>query len=212
MFTGIIEELGRVQQIEPLGGGMRLTIAAQMAPTLRPDQSVAVNGVCLTVVSASAAHFEVVVVEETLRKTTLGSLKPGMPVNLERALQAGARLDGHFVQGHVDTMGEVLEVIPEATGRLYRIRFPEAFRMYVVPTGSIALDGISLTVARLEGDTLTVAIIPHTLAKTNVSTWQPGGRVNIEFDVLGKYVVAWLAQRWDPSLERLRSLFLSEGA
>jgi len=205
MFTGIIEEVGQIARVDPLGGGRRLTIRANFAGALRPDQSVAVNGVCLTVVAADAQTFTVEVVEETLRKTTLGRLTDGMPVNLERALPADGRLDGHFVQGHVDTTGEVVSVEVEETDRLYRIRFPRAFRPYLIPTGSIAIDGISLTVARLEEETLTVAIIPHTFQKTNVPTWQPGTPVNLEFDMIGKYVIGWLTHGRDPKAVALRS-------
>ncbi len=205
MFTGIIEEVGQIARIDPLKGGRRLTIRANFAGALRPDQSVAVNGVCLTVVATEAQTFTVEVVEETLRKTTLGRLTEGMPVNLERALPADGRLDGHFVQGHVDTTGEVVAVEEEATDRLYRIRFPRALRPYLIPTGSIAIDGISLTVARLEEETLTVAIIPHTFRKTNVPTWRPGTPVNLEFDMIGKYVIGWLTHGRDPKAAALRS-------
>lgn len=207
MFTGIIEEIGQIRRIEPLGEGRRLTIQANFAQALRPDQSVAVNGVCLTVVAADAQTFTVEVVEETLRKTTLGRLTEGTLVNLERALRADGRLDGHFVQGHVDTTGQVVAVEEEALDRLYRIRFPQTFRPYLIPTGSIAIDGISLTVARLEEETLTVAIIPHTFRKTNVSSWQPGTLVNLEFDMIGKYVVNWLRHGRDPKATTLRSSF-----
>lgn len=195
MFTGIIEEVGRVEAVEELGGGRRLTVAARMAPELRVDESVSVNGACQTVVQVDDRHFHVVAVEETLRKTTLGRLAPGDAVNLERAMRPTARLDGHIVQGHVDATGTVTAVEPEQTSRLYRVRFDHAFAALVIPVGSIAIDGISLTVARLDGDELTVAIIPHTLQKTNVSTWEPGTRVNLEFDMLGKYVVRWLSLR-----------------
>lgn len=205
VFTGIIEEVGHIARIEPLKGGRRLIVRAKFARALRPDQSVAVNGVCLTVVAADAQTFTVEVVEETLRKTTLGHLTEGQPVNLERALLANGRLDGHLVQGHVDTTGEIIGVEAEATGRLYHIRFPRSFRPYLIPTGSIAIDGISLTVARLAEETLTVAIIPHTFQKTNVSTWQPGTPVNLEFDMIGKYVIGWLTHGRDPKAVGLRS-------
>ncbi len=197
MFTGIIETLGRVVSVRDLGGGRRLTLAASFADELRVDQSVAVNGACQTVVAVGEGTFDVVAVEETLRKTTLGALRPGTRVNLERAMRPDARLDGHIVQGHVDATGEVVAVERLATSTLYRIRFDASFAPYVIPVGSIALDGISLTVARLEGDTLTVAVIPHTTALTNVDTWRPGTRVNMEFDMIGKYVVRWLSLRGD---------------
>ncbi len=195
MFTGIIEEVGKIAAVRDLGGARRLHVEAKMAPELRPDQSVAVNGVCQTVVAVEGMTFEVVAVEETLRKTTVGALTAGMPVNLERALQPTGRLDGHFVQGHVDATGTVAAVEKEQTNWLYRVRFEAQFAPYLIPVGSITLDGISLTVARLDERELTVAIIPHTYDHTNVPTWKPGTRVNIEFDMIGKYVVRWLARQ-----------------
>ena len=195
MFTGIIEEVGKIAAVRDLGGGRRLTIEAAMAPELRPDQSVSVNGVCQTVVAVEGGAFEVVAVEETLRKTTFGSLSAGRPVNLERAMQPTGRLDGHFVQGHVDATGAVTAIEKEQTNWLYRVRFDAQFAPYLIPIGSITLDGISLTVARLDETELTVAIIPHTYDHTIVSTWQPGTRVNLEFDMIGKYVVGFLARQ-----------------
>lgn len=196
MFTGIIEEVGRIAKVEDLGGGRRLAVEAAMAPELRVDQSVSINGACQTVVGvdAEAGTFDVVSIEETLRKTTLGALEVGDPVNLERALQPDGRLNGHFVQGHVDATGTVVGAEREATDKLYTIRFDEAFAPYLIPVGSVAVDGISLTVARLEENTFTVAIIPHTLEHTNVPTWAEGAEVNLEFDLIGKYVVRALAQ------------------
>ncbi len=195
MFTGIIEEVGTIAAVRDLGGGRRLSVEAKMAPELRPDQSVAVNGVCQTVVAVEGTTFEVVAVEETLRKTTFGALTAETPVNLERPLQPTGRLDGHFVQGHVDATGTVIAVEKEQTNGLYRVRFEAQFAPYLIPVGSITLDGISLTVARLDERELTVAIIPHTYDHTNVSTWKPGTRVNMEFDMIGKYVVRWLARQ-----------------
>ena len=195
MFTGIIEEVGKIAAMRDLGGGRRLSVEAKMAPELRPDQSVAVNGVCQTVVAVEGTTFDVVAVEETLRKTTFGALTAETPVNLERALQPTGRLDGHFVQGHVDATGTVIAVEKEQTNGLYRVRFEAQFTPYLIPVGSITLDGISLTVARLDERELTVAIIPQTYDHTNVPTWKPGTRVNIEFDMIGKYVVRWLARQ-----------------
>ena len=194
MFTGIIEEVGTVAAIEPLGSdrvGKRLTIKAEMASELEIDQSVSINGACQTVVDVNpdASTFAVDTIEETLRKTSFGYLDAGTPVNLERALQAGARLDGHFVQGHVDATGTVTAVEREETDWLYTIQFDPQYAAYLIPVGSIAVDGISLTVARLADDTLTVAIIPRTYEQTNVSTaWTEGAAVNLEFDLIGKYV------------------------
>ncbi len=195
MFTGIIEETGRIRQIEDLDGGRKLTIEASFAGDLRPDESVSINGACQTVVRNDDTSFDVVTIEETLRKTTFGALEEGQPVNLERAMKAGGRLDGHFVQGHVDATGEVVDVEREDTDWLYRIRFDREYRRYLIPVGSVALDGISLTVARLDSNELTVAIIPHTYEKTNVSSWQKGTPVNLEFDMIGKYVVGFMEQQ-----------------
>ena len=215
MFTGIIEEAGTLAQIEPLGSdraGKRLTIEAEMAPNLRVDESVSINGACQTVVDVTDDTFAVVSIEETLRKTTLGALQEGDPVNLERALQADDRLDGHFVQGHVDTTGTVVDVEREETDWLYRVRFDAPFAAYLIPVGSIAIDGISLTVARLDGTELTVAIIPHTYEHTNVNTWAEGTDVNLEFDMIGKYVVRALQQTDEtPDPDALARQWLDRG-
>jgi riboflavin synthase len=191
MFTGIIEEVGAVTHIDDLGGGKRLTIEADMAPELQVDQSVSIDGACQTVVDvdADAGTFAVDSIEETLRKTTFGGLTAGTPVNLERALQAGDRLDGHFVQGHVDATGTIVSVEREETDWLYTIEFNPEYASYLIPVGSISVDGISLTVARLDEGTFTVAIIPHTHEVTTVAeTWTEGAAVNLEFDLIGKYV------------------------
>ena len=201
MFTGIIEEQGTVQGVERFGGGRRLTIQASFAHELEPDESVAVNGACQTVVAQEENTFTVVAVEETLRKTTLGHLSLDDAVNLERALQPSDRFDGHFVQGHVDATGTVTAVEEEETNRLFRIAFDEQFAPYLIPVGSITIDGISLTVARLDDDELTVAVIPHTYELTTASSWQEGTRVNLEFDMIGKYVVRWLQTRPSQSQE-----------
>lgn len=196
MFTGIIEEVGRIRQIEEFErGGRRLSVEASFAEELRPDESISINGACQTVVGVDDGAFDVVTIEETLRKTTFGALAAGDAVNLERAMRPKGRLDGHFVQGHVDATGTVTGVEKEGTNWLIRVRFDEAFRRYLIPVGSVAIDGISLTVARLEDDVLTVAIIPHTYEHTNVPSWQPGVAVNLEFDMIGKYVVGWLEQQ-----------------
>jgi len=195
MFTGIIKEVGRIAAIEPLGSdraGKRLTIEAEMSPALQVDESVSINGACQTVVATTDTTFSVVTIEETLRKTTFGTLSEGDPVNLERAMKADSRIDGHFVQGHVDTTGMVTAAEREETNWLYRISFDDPYAAYLIPVGSIAIDGISLTIARLDGSELTVAIIPHTYDNTNVRTWTEGTAVNLEFDMIGKYVVGAL--------------------
>ncbi len=200
MFTGIIEDVGRIAGVETLsreghGGGRRFTVETRFASELTVDESVAVNGACMTVVETTPTAFRFVAIEETLRKTTLGGLESGMPVNLERAMRANGRMDGHFVQGHVDATGTIDNVVEEVTDRLYTIRFDAAFSHYLIPVGSVTVDGISLTVARLEDERFTVAIIPHTLAHTNVATWAPGARVNLEFDMIGKYIARYLERR-----------------
>lgn len=195
MFTGIIETLGRVERVTDLDGGRRLRIAAPFARALRVDESVATDGVCLTVVAHDDAAFEAVAVEETLSKTTLGRLAAGDRVNLERALSVGARLDGHLVQGHVDAPGEVVAVEALADSHLVRIAYPPEHGRLLIPRGSIAVDGVSLTVARLDDvpGTFAVAVIPHTWTHTTASTWQEGRAVNLEFDLVGKYVLRGLS-------------------
>lgn len=195
MFTGIIEATGRVAAVDHLGGGRRLVVEAPFASELRVDQSVAVNGACLTVVACDERTFAVDVIEETLRKTSHGRLAAGDPVNLERAMPAGGRLDGHVVQGHVDATGEVVGIEREGTDWLFHLRCDPRFAPYLVPVGSVALDGISLTVARLERDAFTVAIIPYTYEHTTMHAWEVGRRVNLEFDVIGKYIVRWMELR-----------------
>ena len=192
MFTGIIEERGRLRSVEALDGGRRLTVACSFAQALRVDESVSVNGVCLTVVRVRDGAFEAVAVEETLAKTTLGMLASPVEVNLERAIRVDQRLGGHLVQGHVDGIGAIEAVEPLADSRLYRIAYDPDKAHWLVSSGSVAVDGISLTVARLDDDAFTVSIVPHTLASTNVSSWQVGGRVNVEFDLIGKYVSRWI--------------------
>ena len=191
MFTGIIEEVGRVAVVEPLEGGRRVRIACSFAGELGVDESVAVDGVCLTVVAQDAQAFEAVAVEETLSKTTLGRLGAGDGVNVERALVLGSRLDGHLVQGHVDAPGEIVRVAALADSHAVRVRYPEAHAALLIPRGSIAVDGISLTVAELDAEpgTFDLAIIPHTWDKTTARDWAPGRGVNLEFDFVGKYVL-----------------------
>ncbi len=174
------------------------------------DESVSVNGVCQTVISCDATSFEVQAIEETLAKTNLGTLRPGVEVNLERAMQIGGRLDGHLVQGHVDATGRVLGVEALETSWLYTIGFEDRFRAYVIPVGSVCLNGISLTVARLDGDRLTVAIIPHTFENTTVSDWKVGTAINMEFDMVGKYVVGFLENRTSEGPARITDSWLRE--
>lgn len=188
MFTGIIEEKGCLRAATPARDGRRLVVACSFAAELRVDQSVAVNGACLTATQVGDGAFEATAVQETLAKTTLGALAPGAPVNLERALQPTRRLDGHIVQGHVDGTGEIVSIESPSEGFLCRIAYDPACAHLLVPAGSVAVDGISLTVARLGEATFTVAVVPHTRALTNAGSWKAGDRVNLEFDLIGKYI------------------------
>jgi riboflavin synthase len=189
MFTGIIEESGTVVQSEPQGDGVRLTIAANVVmDDLAVDHSIAVNGVCLTVTDRTATTFSVTAVAETLRKTTTGALTEGSIVNLERAVRMSDRLGGHLVQGHVDTVGSVRSIIENESGWEVWFSYPIEYRRWLIPVGSVCVEGVSLTVAAIDGDAFKVAIIPHTLQKTTLGSKRVGDRVNIEFDMVAKYV------------------------
>ena len=195
MFTGIISELGVISDVSQMGGGIRLSIdARETAHKLKPGDSVAVNGVCQTVVSLSGTTFTVETVEETLSKTTLGTLRPGGRINLESPVRVGDPLGGHFVQGHVDGIGVVRSLVPLASSTLVEVEIPESLIRYVVPVGSIALDGISLTVASVREDRVVVSIIPHTMKHTTLSGIDVGSKVNVECDMLGKYVERFVQQ------------------
>ncbi len=196
MFTGIIQDIGTIRNVEPLGGGRRYTVASSLlAPRLAVNDSVAINGVCQTVVAKSGEMFEVVAVEETLRKTTFGQLHGGQLVNLELPLRLNDLLGGHLLLGHVDTVGTVIGITPEQTGTDYVIGLSQEFLRYVVFTGSIAVDGVSLTVAELRPDAFRVAIIPHTMEKTIFRTHNVGQPVNIEVDIIGKYIERLMAEK-----------------
>lgn len=192
MFTGLIETLGRLDAVESAATGGRLVIAAPWAEACAPGDSIAVNGVCLTVSSCDARSFTVIVSPETLRVTNAGEWRVGQSVNLERAMRADSRLGGHFVLGHVDGVGRVIEARDDAGCRWVDLEVPAPFAAYLVPKGSVAVDGISLTVARLEGTRVGLQIVPHTAAHTSAGTWGPGDTVNLEGDVLGKYVARLL--------------------
>lgn len=187
MFTGIVEEVGEVMALQDRGTNRELTIRALMTPELRVDQSVAHNGVCLTVVAINGDTYRVTAVKETLERSNLGALTPGDGVNLERSLRIGDRLDGHMVQGHVDTVTECLSVEDVGGSWRYTFRVPEQKHL-LVHKGSICLNGVSLTIAELSAPHFAVAIIPYTYAHTTFRSLQAGHRVNVEFDVLGKYV------------------------
>jgi riboflavin synthase len=195
MFTGLIQERGSVRAVERADEGVRLGIAAPLAGELRPGDSVAVNGVCLTAVEADAQGFAADVIAETLRRSSLGPLAEGDEVNLELPLRASDRLGGHMVQGHVDAVGVVESAGDEGSARTLRISAPSELLPYVVEKGSIALDGVSLTIASVDGEGFSVSLIPETLARTTLGEAAPGRSVNIEVDVLAKYVEKLVAGR-----------------
>ncbi len=196
MFTGIIEHLGTVESLKANAEGGRLTIHAPgVAERLEVSKSIAVNGCCLTVVEMDGEYFSADLSGETLRKTSLGEWKPGTRVNLEQPLTAGKEFGGHFVLGHVDTVGRVMRLAPEGENWWYGVEIPESFARYIVPQGSITIDGISLTVARWDGRVAEVAVIPFTYEHTNIRDKKIGDAVNLEGDVLGKYVERYLEAR-----------------
>lgn len=189
MFTGLVEEKGTLINKIKTGDGYRLEIkAAKVLEDSGIGSSISVNGCCLTIVEKKPGSFLMDTIEETLKKTNLGDLQIGDKVNLERPLKTDARLGGHFVLGHVDTKGEVIEVNELSNSHFIRIRFPENFRQYLIYVGSVSIDGVSMTVAELENNVFGVGVIPHTWEETIFSTKKTGSTVNLEFDVLGKYV------------------------
>lgn len=195
MFTGIIKEVGNIDTVKNLDGGKEFTIACNLASDLEVDQSISINGVCHTVTACNTGTFTVQSVEETLRKTNIGSLVEGNAVNLERSMRPDQLIDGHIVQGHVDATGEITAIEQEGTDWLIKIEYPETYRDLIVGRGSVAIDGISLTVASEKDNHFKVAIIPYTYEHTNMHDRKKGDRVNLEFDVLGKYVVRYLENR-----------------
>ncbi len=194
MFTGIVEELGEVVSVEHLDGAARITVRGpQVTADARPGDSIAVNGTCLTVTGLSGDGFTADVMAETLHRTGLGDLAPGSPVNLERSLRVGDRLGGHLVQGHVDGVGRIVSRAPAEHWEVVRITVPPGLGRYLVEKGSVAVDGVSLTVSALGGGQreqpwFEVSLIPVTLAATTLGRVQPGAGVNLEADVIGKYV------------------------
>ncbi|MEI6669838.1 MAG: riboflavin synthase [Acidobacteriota bacterium] len=189
MFTGLIEHVGVVSALDPIEGGYRLAIATELAAALKAGDSVAVNGVCLTVTAHSDSHLDAEIGPETARVTTLGACVPGTLVNLERPMRPDGHMGGHFVLGHVDATGVLTEVTRDGEFYWIRVAFDPAFAPYFIPKGSVAVDGISLTVAGLYERDFTVQIIPFTWEHTNLRGLRAGDRVNLEVDVIGKYVV-----------------------
>lgn len=188
MFTGIIETIGTVISTEEKGANKIFTIASSVSGELKVDQSVSHDGVCLTVTHVSDGMHTVEAVQETISRTTLKEWKPGSKINLERAISANARIDGHFVQGHVDTVTEVLSVEDYNGSSVFTFHLPEKEKLLIVEKGSVAINGVSLTVARLKKNKFSVAIIPYTFDNTNFFALKKGDMVNIEFDILGKYI------------------------
>ena len=189
MFTGLIEAVGEVVDVRPIASGFRIRVGSALSGDLREGESVAVNGVCLTAVDAASGDLQAVIGPETARVTSLGSLKAGSLVNLERAMRADARFGGHFVLGHVDGTGTVQRIQPDADFRWVSVGFPPALAPYLIHRGSIAVDGISLTIASLDRSSFEVQIVPHTWTHTNMRGLSAGDVVNLETDVVGKYVV-----------------------
>lgn len=204
MFTGLIEDLGTMRQLRRESDKVQLTVATRIPMAeLVLGESIAVNGICLTVVAFSGGTFTADVSPESMACTTLGELGSGDPVNLERALRMGDRLGGHLVSGHVDGVAVLLEKSQDGNAVRLRFRMAAELNRFVVEKGSITIDGISLTVNQVSEETFSVAIIPQTLAATNLHHRQPGSRVNIETDIIGKYVARLLGQRGDvkPSID-----------
>lgn len=195
MFTGIIEELGIVRTVQRLGNGRRFGIAASaVLDGIAEGDSIAVNGACLTVTAFTRDGFTVEAVEETMKKTTLSALGAGSEVNLERALRADGKLGGHFVQGHVDFTAEVLGIERRAESWMVSISFPATAAANIIPMGSIAIDGVSLTVAERSGETFRISVIPHTWEHTLFRRYTRGTTVNVELDMIGKYVLSYLRE------------------
>jgi riboflavin synthase len=189
VFTGIIECVGTVESLRPLGSAARIVVRApSIASELRVGDSIAVSGACLTVTEVEGETFALDAIPETLERTALGELTPGSPVNLERALRAGGRLDGHIVQGHVDATGRVRDLARAGDDVRLAIDCPGELADALLPKGSVAVDGVALTVVNVEAKGFDVALIPYTLEATTLGGLEPGRRVNLEADVLGKYV------------------------
>ena len=197
MFTGIIEGVGRLAALEPRGGDVRLRVEVGSLgfDEVRLGESIAVNGVCLTVIAFDATSFQADASTETLALTTLGGLQVGAALNLERAMRPTDRLGGHLVSGHVDGVGEVLAIVPDARAQRWRFRAPAPLLRYIAKKGSICVDGVSLTVNEVDAEAFEVALIPHTVAHTAFATTGVGDAVNLEIDLVARYVERLLAGR-----------------
>ena len=188
MFTGIIESLGKIKSLTKEGDNLHIEVASELAPMLKIDQSVAHNGVCLTVVSLTETSYVVTAIKETLDKTNIGKLKTGAVVNLERAMKLGDRLDGHIVQGHVDQTAVCQEIKEQNGSWVFTFTYDSSLNNITIEKGSVTVNGVSLTVVNSRANTFSVAIIPYTYAHTNFNTFVKDTVVNLEFDVIGKYV------------------------
>lgn len=211
IFTGLIEEIGKVQQIEPGAQSIKITIqAAEVIKDVKVGDSIAVNGVCLTVISFDHQHFTAEAMPETVKKTTLQSLQKGENLNLERALRLSDRLGGHLVQGHIDGIGIIVQKERQDIATLYTISATEEVMRYVVPKGSVAVDGVSLTVVEDLQDRFIVSLIPHTAHKTVLGNKKPGDTVNLESDIIGRYVDKLLKPSEHGAKEAMSLGFLAE--
>ena len=188
MFTGIIESLGKIKSLTKEGENLHIEVSSELAPMLKIDQSVAHNGVCLTVVSLTETSYRVTAIKETLDKTNIGQLKTGAVVNLERAMKLGDRLDGHIVQGHVDQTAVCQEIKEQNGSWVFTFTYDSSLNNITIEKGSVTVNGVSLTVVDSRPNTFSVAIIPYTYAHTNFNTFEKNTMVNLEFDVIGKYV------------------------
>lgn len=207
MFTGIIEEIGKVLEIRRFSKSIRLKISSNFVTSdIQTGSSVCVNGACLTVVQLGNNFFEVDVVEETIKRTNLGFLTVGTFVNLERARKFNDRIDGHIVQGHIDAIGRIVRVQDFKEVRLFYVSYPQEFKLNLVEKGSIAVDGISLTIAELNDNFFGVSIIPYTFENTNLKFRKVGDLVNLEFDIFGKYVLNYL--KWSNSNNKTENSIL----
>jgi len=200
MFTGIIEEIGRIAAVDAQAAGRRLTIDAPLVcEGLRIGDSVAVSGPCLTVDALGDGRFQATITPETIERTTLGRRRPGSPVNLERALRFGDRLGGHLVAGHVDAIGEIVNLRPEGDSAWLAVRYPRELAPFIAPKGSISVDGISLTPVEVADDRFTVALVRHTLEATTLGSARVGDAVNLEADLIARYLQRLLGREADQS-------------
>jgi riboflavin synthase len=213
LFTGLIQDVGKIQSIDRRGGGIRLTISSQLdLNAAKIGDSISVEGVCLTVVNFSGHTLTVEVSPETLRRTTLSSAKEGQPVNLETALRMSDPMGGHLVAGHVDGTGEIIAAVPEGNSIRYRFRVPREIGRFLIEKGSVAVDGISLTVMECHEQEFSVSVIPHTAQATTLGKKKAGDRVNLENDLIAKYVEKFVHQRDDlaQGTSRIDAAFLAK--